>query len=83
MGDLVTARLVFHPMNAIEAERVVAAEPDDGARWAPGYPAEGDVAGASTGPRPAAGQPGSAAPNCWRLTGISTGTSRVTKRGSG
>jgi RimJ/RimL family protein N-acetyltransferase len=46
MSDLVTARLVLHPMSVIEAERVVAAEPDDGARWALGYPAEGDVAGA-------------------------------------
>jgi RimJ/RimL family protein N-acetyltransferase len=46
MVDLVTARLVLHPMSVIEAERVAAGEPDDGARWAPGYPAEGDVAGA-------------------------------------
>jgi RimJ/RimL family protein N-acetyltransferase len=46
MGDLVTARLVLHPMSVIEAERVVAAEPNDGARWAPGYPPEGDVAAA-------------------------------------
>jgi RimJ/RimL family protein N-acetyltransferase len=33
-------------MSVIEAERLVAGEPADGARWAPGYPAEGDVAGA-------------------------------------
>ncbi|MFJ5292986.1 GNAT family N-acetyltransferase [Streptomyces sp. NPDC088348] len=46
MDDLVTARLVLHPMSVIEAERLVAGEPDDGARWAPGYPAEGDVSGA-------------------------------------
>jgi RimJ/RimL family protein N-acetyltransferase len=46
MGDLVTARLVLHPMSVIEAERLIAGEPEDGARWAPGYPAEGDVAGA-------------------------------------
>jgi RimJ/RimL family protein N-acetyltransferase len=46
MDDLVTARLVLHPMSIIEAERVVSGKPDDGARWAPGYPDEGDVAGA-------------------------------------
>lgn len=46
MDDLVTARLVLHPMNVIEAERVVAGQPDVGARWAPGYPSEGSVAGA-------------------------------------
>ncbi|MCW2948021.1 MAG: family N-acetyltransferase [Actinoallomurus sp.] len=33
-------------MSVREAERVVAGEPDDGARWAAGYPAGGDVAGA-------------------------------------
>lgn len=46
MDDLVTARLVLHPMSVIEARQVVAGEPDEGARWAPGYPDEGDVAGA-------------------------------------
>lgn len=46
MDDLVTARLVLHPMSVAEAEQVVAGKPGDGARWAPGYPAEGDVAGA-------------------------------------
>lgn len=46
MDDHVTARLVLHPMNASEAERVLAGEPDDAARWAPGYPAEGDVSAA-------------------------------------
>ncbi|MGH3379037.1 MAG: GNAT family N-acetyltransferase [Actinoallomurus sp.] len=43
MGDLVTARLVLHPMTASESERVVAGESDSGARWAPGYPTAGDV----------------------------------------
>jgi RimJ/RimL family protein N-acetyltransferase len=43
MGDLVTARLVLHPMTVSEAEQVVAGEPDSGARWAPGYPTHGDV----------------------------------------
>lgn len=37
-----TARLVLHPMDADEAERVLSGAPDEGARWAPGYPAEGD-----------------------------------------
>ncbi|MEE1800845.1 GNAT family N-acetyltransferase [Streptomyces sp. JV176] len=46
MDDLVTERLVLHPLSALEAERVAAGEPADGDRWAPGYPTEGDVAGA-------------------------------------
>ncbi|MBG0857693.1 GNAT family N-acetyltransferase [Streptomyces spinoverrucosus] len=46
MGDLVTARLVIHPMTVSEAERVVAGEPDSGARWAPEYPTDGDVSAA-------------------------------------
>jgi RimJ/RimL family protein N-acetyltransferase len=46
MGDLVTARLVLHPLTVSEAERVLAGEPDAGARWAPGYPAAGDVTAA-------------------------------------
>ena len=46
MGDLVTVRLLLHPMSVNEAERVVAGEPDGSDRWAPGYPAGGDVAGA-------------------------------------
>ena len=43
MTDLVTARLVLHPMTVGEAERVVAGEPVSGARWAPEYPTDGDV----------------------------------------
>ncbi|MFE0630784.1 GNAT family N-acetyltransferase [Streptomyces sp. NPDC058864] len=43
MDDLATARLVLHPMTADEAERVLAGEPGDAARWAPGYPTDGDV----------------------------------------
>ena len=43
MGDLVTARLVLHPMTVSEAEQVVAGEPESGARWALGYPTDGDV----------------------------------------
>ncbi|MFD8141734.1 GNAT family N-acetyltransferase [Streptomyces sp. NPDC059708] len=43
MGDLVTTRLVLHPLTAAEAERVVAGTPDAGDRWAPGYPTGGDV----------------------------------------
>jgi RimJ/RimL family protein N-acetyltransferase len=44
MDNLVTARLVLHPMSPGEAERVVTGEPNDVARWAPGYPTEGDMA---------------------------------------
>jgi hypothetical protein len=46
MDDLVTARLVLHPMTVSEAERVLAGESDSGARWAPGYPTDGDVSAA-------------------------------------
>jgi RimJ/RimL family protein N-acetyltransferase len=43
MTDLVTARLVLHPMSVSEAGQLVANEPDGTACWAPGYPTEGDV----------------------------------------
>ena len=33
-------------MTASEAERVVSGEPHSGARWAPGYPTDGDVSAA-------------------------------------
>ncbi|MFF4102802.1 GNAT family N-acetyltransferase [Streptomyces sp. NPDC001903] len=46
MDDLVTARLVLHPMTVSEAEQLVAGESDSGARWAPGYPTDGDVSAA-------------------------------------
>lgn len=46
MDDLVTERLVLHPMTLGEAERVVAGESHSDARWAPGYPTEGDVSAA-------------------------------------
>ncbi|MFJ8752941.1 GNAT family N-acetyltransferase [Streptomyces sp. NPDC102441] len=46
MSDLVTARLVLHPLSVSESERVVAGESHSGARWAPGYPTEGDVSAA-------------------------------------
>ncbi|MFJ4923951.1 GNAT family N-acetyltransferase [Streptomyces sp. NPDC088725] len=46
MNDLLTERLVLHPMSPLEAERVAAGEAADGDLWAPGYPAEGDMSGA-------------------------------------
>ncbi|MFD5746261.1 GNAT family N-acetyltransferase [Streptomyces sp. NPDC059255] len=46
MDDLVTERLVLHPLSVLEAERVAAGEPAAGDLWAPGYPADGDMAGA-------------------------------------
>ncbi|MYV51478.1 GNAT family N-acetyltransferase [Streptomyces sp. SID3212] len=46
MDDLVTERLVLHPLSVMEAERVAAGEPDSEDRWAPGYPADGDMVGA-------------------------------------
>ncbi|MFJ2115726.1 MULTISPECIES: GNAT family N-acetyltransferase [unclassified Streptomyces] len=45
MGDLVTERLLLHPLTVREAERVTAGEPGAGDRWAPGYPTEGDIVG--------------------------------------
>ncbi|WP_104819874.1 GNAT family N-acetyltransferase [Kitasatospora sp. MMS16-BH015] len=47
MSDLVTERLVLHPLTAGESERLVAGEPEAGARWAPGYPTVGDVMAAT------------------------------------
>ncbi|MEW1720372.1 GNAT family N-acetyltransferase [Streptomyces sp. NPDC093109] len=46
MEDLVTARLVLHPLSVLEAERVAAGEPAPGDRWAAGYPTDGDMVGA-------------------------------------
>ncbi|MFI9583117.1 GNAT family N-acetyltransferase [Streptomyces sp. NPDC052236] len=46
MDDLVTARLILHPMSPGEAEQVMGGEPDSSARWAPGYPTGGDMAAA-------------------------------------
>lgn len=43
MDDLPTERLVLHPMTVDEAGRLVAGEPPEDARRAPGYPADGDV----------------------------------------
>lgn len=42
MDTLVTARLELHPIRLNDARRVLAGAPD-GARWAPGYPTQGDV----------------------------------------
>ncbi|MFJ7158973.1 GNAT family N-acetyltransferase [Streptomyces sp. NPDC101118] len=46
MGDVVTARLVLHPMSAADAERLLARAPLPADRWAAGYPAEVDLVGA-------------------------------------
>ncbi|MFE2375592.1 GNAT family N-acetyltransferase [Streptomyces sp. NPDC059398] len=46
MDDLMTARLVLHPLTVAEAERLVAGRPGEADRWAPGYPMEGDVSAA-------------------------------------
>ncbi|QEV22715.1 GNAT family N-acetyltransferase [Streptomyces alboniger] len=47
MEDLVTTRLVLHPMTVEEARRVVAGTPGEKERWGPGYPTEGDVESAT------------------------------------
>ncbi|MFF8957839.1 GNAT family N-acetyltransferase [Streptomyces sp. NPDC014894] len=46
MDNLVTARLVLHPLSAAEAERVAVGEPGSGDLWADGYPDDGDRTGA-------------------------------------
>jgi RimJ/RimL family protein N-acetyltransferase len=46
MDDLLTARLVLHPMTIAEAEQVVSGQPGTGDRWAPGYPTPGEIRGA-------------------------------------
>ncbi|MGW6723146.1 GNAT family N-acetyltransferase [Streptomyces sp. NPDC054995] len=43
MGDLMTERLVLHPISVDEAEQMAAGRPDAEARWEPGFPTEGDV----------------------------------------
>ncbi|WP_030688406.1 GNAT family N-acetyltransferase [Streptomyces globisporus] len=41
--SVATARLVLHPLNVDEAERIVAREPGAGDLWGEGYPGDGDV----------------------------------------
>lgn len=43
MTDLVTERLVLHPISVDEAERMVAGEPAADAAWESGFPTEDDV----------------------------------------
>ncbi|MEO3975645.1 GNAT family N-acetyltransferase [Streptomyces sp. CAU 1734] len=43
MNDLVTARLILHPLTAAEARTLVAGGPVAAAHWAPGYPDAGDI----------------------------------------
>ncbi|MFI5923183.1 GNAT family N-acetyltransferase [Streptomyces anulatus] len=43
MTDLVTERLVLHPISVDEAERMVAGDPAADAGWEPGFPTEDDV----------------------------------------
>ncbi|MCO6011371.1 GNAT family N-acetyltransferase [Actinoallomurus purpureus] len=47
MNDVVTERLVLHPLNSEDAERIAARTPGDTDRWAPGYPTDGDVKAAN------------------------------------
>ncbi|MFD3656732.1 GNAT family N-acetyltransferase [Streptomyces sp. NPDC058620] len=46
MDDLVTTRLTLRLMSPAEAADIVAGEPGADARWAPGYPTDGDKGGA-------------------------------------
>ncbi|MFE7141313.1 GNAT family N-acetyltransferase [Streptomyces sp. NPDC057644] len=43
MADLITERLVLHPISVDEAEQMTAGEPAADAHWEPGFPAEADV----------------------------------------
>ncbi|WP_406390097.1 GNAT family N-acetyltransferase [Streptomyces sp. NBC_00887] len=42
MDNLMTTRLLLHPLSAAEAASVEAGEPPAGTLWAPGYPGDGD-----------------------------------------
>ncbi len=46
MTDLRTERLILHPVDVGEAERIVARRPASTDSWAPDFPFEGDAAGA-------------------------------------
>ncbi|MFC9247550.1 GNAT family N-acetyltransferase [Streptomyces sp. NPDC057136] len=46
MDDLETKRLTLHLMSPAEVADIVAGEPGANARWSPGYPSDGDKAGA-------------------------------------
>lgn len=43
MTDLVTERLVLHPISVDEAEQMVAGEPGSDTAWEPGFPTGDDV----------------------------------------
>ncbi|MFC8826745.1 GNAT family N-acetyltransferase [Streptomyces sp. NPDC057137] len=47
MTELVTERLLLHPLSPSEAVRLVTGDRTSGSHWAPGYPDEGDVSGAT------------------------------------
>ncbi|MFJ9776388.1 GNAT family N-acetyltransferase [Kitasatospora sp. NPDC101157] len=46
MDDLVTERLILRPLTPRQARRILAGPPGPEGQWAPGYPADGDLAGA-------------------------------------
>ncbi|MCJ1676858.1 GNAT family N-acetyltransferase [Streptomyces sp. APSN-46.1] len=46
MEDLVTQRLVLHPLSVQEAASLARGEPEGHGRWARGYPTAADIAGA-------------------------------------
>ncbi|GAB2605188.1 hypothetical protein GCM10027168_42660 [Streptomyces capparidis] len=48
MDDLLTERLILHPLSPAEAERVAAREPGDGDLWSPGYPTTMDTEAAGS-----------------------------------
>jgi RimJ/RimL family protein N-acetyltransferase len=43
VADTMTNRLVLHPIDEIEAERILGGVPTSADAWAPGYPFEGDL----------------------------------------
>ncbi|MFJ5637944.1 GNAT family N-acetyltransferase [Streptomyces goshikiensis] len=46
MEDLLTQRLVLHPLTVEEAQFLTREEQGEHSQWAPGYPAAADIAGA-------------------------------------
>lgn len=47
MTDLHTPRLVLHPVDVAEGERITTRRPNDDDRWAADFPLDGDVIGAT------------------------------------
>lgn len=73
MTDLRTARLVLHPVDVAEAERIVARRAGPTDSWADDFPFEGDVVGASVFLRASAERGGQQPFGFYRLTRLDDG----------